>query len=167
MSRLRVFWLLLGISLIIALPWVAAKWVVDHADHMQLAVEVSGDIINPPASLDDFGWQDENGESVVIDSHWWLVADSTLIQADWMRSILYALGSDANRLKTALICHAETCDMEGVDAIFFETNAIRDSDHDLWLIDPRSRVVMAFAHAQSPKAMVKDLKRLFKASHIG
>ena len=61
MSQIKTLWLLLAMALIIALPWVAAHWVVDHADDMDLSIQVSGEIIDPVIDFNALAWQDAEG----------------------------------------------------------------------------------------------------------
>lgn len=174
MSQIKTLWLLLAMALIIALPWVAAHWVVDHADDMDLSIQVSGEIIDPIIDFNALAWQDAEGGHAKTDAHWWLIAKSEVDRAAWLQSMRYALGSDANRIRLALLCADGDClthsQGESLDALYLSTNLTQFAalnQAQAYLVDPEARVVMVFPSIESSKAIVKDIKHLLKASHIG
>lgn len=176
MSQIKTLWLLLGMVLLIALPWVAAYWVVDHAEDLELTIQVSGELVSPVVDSNVLGWTDQQGKTVSLDDHWWLIAKSGFQREAWLQSMRYALGSDANRLRIAIVCGQGDCSNlkgeQGLDGVFWHTAELADQFPQLEraqaiLIDPKARIVMTFPDIEQAKAIVKDIKHLFKASHIG
>ncbi|SEG86866.1 hypothetical protein [Marinobacterium lutimaris] len=111
-----------------------------------------GELQNPVLTLNQWG-----GSSELYTGHWTLLVkpesecrQNCQSQVAQLKAIHDALGRDSTRLRVH-VAEAETLDME----------------QGVWLIDPNGNLVLKYGPELIGKPLLKDLKRLLKASQLG
>ncbi|WP_372737345.1 hypothetical protein [Neptunomonas sp.] len=126
-----------------------------------------GELLPPGSTLSDWGLIDPSGKKRDANGQWQLLLTSKApcIErcAYWQKQlpqINQALGKDRDRVIWALVANNPQDDQPGSDQLSHLENSI-------WLADPNGNLVLQYSLDQTPKDLLKDLKRLLKVSRIG
>jgi hypothetical protein len=96
-----------------------------------------------------------------------------------MRQVRTALDRDMGRVQRVLVADADCCDPQFLQAEHPDLIAVRATDAApllealpegtgrIYIIDPLGNLMMSYAPDAASKALLDDMKRLLKLSHIG
>ncbi|WP_051221349.1 hypothetical protein [Neptunomonas japonica] len=126
-----------------------------------------GELLPPGVTLSDWELIDPTGKKHDANGQWQLLLISTAACTDrcayWQQQlpqVNQALGKDKGRVIWALA--AESTQQNQVN------NAqLPQQGSAIWLADPNGNLVLQYSLEQTPKDLLKDLKRLLKVSRIG
>lgn len=96
-----------------------------------------------------------------------------------MRQVRIALDRDMGRVQRVLVADADCCDLQFLQAEHPDLIAVRAADAApllevlprgagrIYVIDPLGNLMMSYAPDAPSKALLEDMKRLLRLSHIG
>jgi cytochrome oxidase Cu insertion factor (SCO1/SenC/PrrC family) len=156
-----------------------------------------GDLIDPARPLPDVTPNIVSGAgtgAALLRDQWSMVyvgdgrCDERCRQALYlMRQTRIALNKDAGRVRRVFLVTANCCDRAWLDAEHPDIVVARADDAKgrqllaafpsygagpsqagrIWLVDPLGNLLLSYAPGSPDKALLEDLKRLLKLSHIG
>jgi hypothetical protein len=80
--------------------------------------------------------------------------------------IKQALGRDRERLEHHLVIHAAEIETDD-PALTFDREEGMGVDQGIYLADPLGNLVLRYGLKHSPRDLLRDLRRLLKASKVG
>jgi cytochrome oxidase Cu insertion factor (SCO1/SenC/PrrC family) len=95
------------------------------------------------------------------------------------RQVRLALDRDMGRVQRVLVADADCCDPQFLQAEHPDLISVRAADAAplleglpqgsgrIYVIDPLGNLMMSYAPDAAPKALLEDMKRLLRLSHIG
>ncbi|WP_293265662.1 hypothetical protein [Neptunomonas sp.] len=126
-----------------------------------------GELLPPGVTLSDWELIDPTGEKRDANGQWQLllISKAPCIErcAFWQQQlpqVNQALGKDKDRVIWSLV--AENSNKNALN----NAQLIPD-ENVIWLADPNGNLVLQYSLKQTPKDLLKDLKRLLKVSRIG
>jgi len=181
--------MLVTIVLVFFLPVVAAIWLNTYAPHWQpFGYTNRGELVSPAVQADTSVLQAKGGVAAIgpwLNGHWALIyqaeghcgedCEKALLR---MHKVWKALGKDQNRVRQLLI---EVNAEQGIEqhtrqsALMFPDLKVaqpsgvdpfsgidRKDSGSIWLMDPRSFIILRFNAMLTPSEILKDLQHLLK-----
>jgi len=153
-----------------------------------------GEILDPIVNISEFGLREKDGTPIPKDKLTYKWRMISFLKADCdeacqsriydTRQVYTSLGKDRHRVMRMFV-HLEPAS-EALDRLVEEQHpnvihvygdeteivkALTDdasiTDNEVYIMDPMGSVMMRFSHDQPNKDLLKDIKRLLKASQIG
>jgi cytochrome oxidase Cu insertion factor (SCO1/SenC/PrrC family) len=135
------------------------------------ATSQRGALLQPGQTLSDWKLIDRKGDAWQANGKWQLLLTSdtacTGRCAYWqtqLPQVNQALGKDRDRVLWTLVSSARSTSKSTVQLSSEQLPPLGDA---MWLADPFGNLVLHYSLEQSPKDLLKDLKRLLKVSRIG
>lgn len=162
MNRLN-FWL---IWLFGAGPMLLAMFLY-FSDYSPASSSQRGELLPSGITLSDWELVDLTGKKRDANGQWQLLLSSKTpcIErcAYWQQQlpqINQALGKDRDRVIWALVAN-------NPNEHQLNNEPLPQIENAIWLADPNGNLVLQYSLEQTPKDLLKDLKRLLKVSRIG
>jgi cytochrome oxidase Cu insertion factor (SCO1/SenC/PrrC family) len=126
-----------------------------------------GELLPPGVTLSDWELLDLAGEKRDANGQWQLLLISKAPCVDrctyWQKTlpqVNQALGKDRDRVTWSLV--AGSIKQKKPSSV-----QLPQHENVIWLADPNGNLVLQYSLEQTPKDLLKDLKRLLKVSRIG
>lgn len=195
-SKRKTVWIFVGLAFVFMLPIIGAHLLYKYGRGYLLKNPTQyGALLQPPVNLEKLVVLGERGKPVeaqAMRGKWLLLyiyQENTCQKACmehlyFMRQIRVALGKEGSRLanwfltlvpaasliekerlETRLDIHYGQISQQMLKSLF--TSTPYASMNGFYLVDPLGNLIMAYPEDENPNHILKDLKRLLKASRIG
>lgn len=177
------------------LPFVAAYWLYQRTVTGGVwGTTNHGILIQPARPLENVVLTDQDGEPYTVErfrGHWTMVfipsdpcPEDCMKNIYYMRQIWASLGRNANRMQRVLLLEngQQKQDLSDFLTAYPETGIVVDEqmqlisqfksvmpnkESSILLVDPLASIMMVFTRSTDPRDILKDLKKLMKASQVG